>query len=297
MTNMDNPVIIGAGPGGLAAAMQLKRHGIRSLILEKDTIGGLLKNANLVENYPGFPGGIPGMALVQLFRKHAQEAGIQVEIAGVIRVDDENGEFVIETGEAIHRSRILVVASGTKPRKLPGLIIPAGFDQRVCYEVYPLLGLSGRRVAIIGAGDAAFDYALNLAQSNEVLILNRGQQVKCLPLLWERAQSNKSIQYFENTQVADIISGPVDEMILRYTGSPGHATLSVDYLIVAVGRDPQLDFFSKGVRNRSAELEEHGRLYYVGDVTNGIYRQTAIAVGEGILAAMKIYWRRKEILV
>ncbi len=290
----DDPIIIGAGPGGLATAMQLKRQGISSLLLEKDTIGGLLKNANLVENYPGFPGGIPGMALVHLFREHAQAVGIQVNYVEVHRVDYKDGLFTVEAGESISHTQVLVVASGTKPRQLPGLAIPERLKGRVFYEVYPLLGISGKRIAIIGAGDAAFDFALNLSKANDVIILNRGEQLKCLPLLWERAQSNDRIQYLENTGVSEIIPGSKDEIRLSCIDPNGRWFYSIDYLIGAIGRDPQLDFISEDLYRLSSELQEQGRLYYVGDVTKGIYRQTAIAVGEGILTAMKIHWRIKE---
>ena len=64
--------IIGAGPSGIATAIQLKRYGIEPVILEKEEIGGVLKNANLVENYPGFPDGISGPELVKLFKKQVE---------------------------------------------------------------------------------------------------------------------------------------------------------------------------------------------------------------------------------
>ena len=274
--------------------MQLKRQGIPSLLLEKDTLGGLLKNANLVENYPGFPGGIPGMALVRLFEEHAREAGVQAIFAEVLRVNYDNGLFTVVTGEALYRSKVLVVASGTKPRQFPDLALPERLKERVYYEVYPLLGISGHRIAIVGAGDAAFDYALNLARANDVIILNRGKRLKCLPLLWERAQSSNRIEYLENTRISEIVPGPADEIRLKCIRPSGSWFFSVDYLIGAIGRDPQLDFLSDDLLRRAKELEDQGWLYFVGDATKGIYRQTAIAVGEGILAAMRIHWHRKE---
>ena len=71
--------IIGAGPAGLAAAIQLRRFGVTPLVLEGDEIGGLLRNANLVENYPGFPGGISGLALIRLFERQARDISVRVD--------------------------------------------------------------------------------------------------------------------------------------------------------------------------------------------------------------------------
>ena len=68
----------------------------------------------------------------------------------------------------------------------------------------------------------------------------------------------------------------------------------MDYLICAIGRDPNLDFISGQFAEIAIQLENSGKLYYIGDVVNGLYRQTAIAVGDGILAAMKIYKYLKE---
>ena len=83
--NQGAPIIIGAGPAGLGTAIQLKRYGISPLVLERESIGGLLRNANLVENYPGFPAGIPGVELVQLLKKHARASGVEVILAEVKR--------------------------------------------------------------------------------------------------------------------------------------------------------------------------------------------------------------------
>src|SRR4030042_7192079 len=75
---IEDIIIIGAGPAGLAAAIQLKRYGIRPLLFERAVVGGLLRNANLVENYPGFPRGITGPGLVKLFARQAHKRGVDL---------------------------------------------------------------------------------------------------------------------------------------------------------------------------------------------------------------------------
>ncbi|MCL0075284.1 NAD(P)-binding domain-containing protein [Dehalococcoidia bacterium] len=281
--------IIGAGPGGIAAAIQLKRYGMEPLLLEKSHIGGLLVNANLVENYPGFPRGIPGADLVKLFDSQLREVGVALHFVEVRRLDWQES-FILETRETKSHSRIAVVASGTKPRRFTDIEIPPEATERVFYEVYPIAGVNGKRIAIIGAGDAAFDYALNLGRRNEVTILNRGRKKRCLPLLWERAEKSPHITYREDTAIA-AIRGSLNGLVLEIKSPAGKWELSADYVIFAIGRVRQLDYFSERLTKMASELEERGLLYFVGDVRNDIYRQSSIAVGDGVHVAMKIYRR------
>ena len=150
-------VIIGAGPAGLSTAIQLKRYDIEPTLLEKEEIGGLLRNANLVENYPGFPSGVPGPELVKLFKKQLENAQIKVYFEKVLELDYKNGLFSIKTNQKKITCRIVVIASGTKPRKLSNLDLPTEIENHIFYEIYPLTQVTNKKIAIIGAGDAAFD--------------------------------------------------------------------------------------------------------------------------------------------
>jgi thioredoxin reductase len=287
-------LIIGAGPAGLATAIQLKRYGITPLIFERDQIGGLLWNANLVENYPGFPAGITGTRLVRLFEQQARRLSIQVLFEEVLELSFGGGLFQVTTPRHVYHSQVAVIASGTKPREVLDLSIPPDLQERISYEVRPRLDLQGQRIVIIGAGDAAFDYALNLCKKNDVIILNRGVQTRCLPLLWERASASPRINYHPKKRVTRITGTPGGDIELECTGPEGVTSLCASYIIIAVGRDPQLDFVSSDFLEQAARLQEQGILYIIGDVKSGIYRQTTIAVGEGVLAAMKIYQHLKE---
>lgn len=285
-------LIIGAGPSGIAAGIQLKRYGLEPLLLERHSIGGLLKNANLVENYPGFPGGISGPALVELFERQFFDLSIQINYEEVTKLDIKEGYlFLVETSKNVYYSRSVVVASGTQPRRFRDFEIPEVLNDYIFYEVSPLLDVSGKEVAIIGAGDAAFDYALNLSRRNRITILNRSQDWKCLPLLWERAKVEPQIEYRENITIANIKPHPVSGMLLNCTTPDGPITFQADFLIGALGRDPELDFLSDQVLELPTDLEEQGLLYFIGDVKNGLYRQTSISVGDGVRAAMQIYRR------
>lgn len=286
--------IVGAGPAGLAAAMQLVRFGLQPLVFEKDAVGGLLRNANWVENYSGFPGGISGRSLVRRMERQANRIGVAVIFEAVLRLDYSASRFTLETARGRYSAEILVVASGTIPRPILDFQIPPELKNRCLSEIWPLLELHDKRIAIIGAGDAAFDYALNLARANEVILLNRDSLSNSLPLLHQRAAACPKITYHTNTVVQALHSNGADGLLVHWTDKSTSGVFAVDYLITAIGREPATDFISKSMMQQSASLQQHGKLYFVGDVHHGLNRQTAIAVGEGILAAMKIYHSLQE---
>ncbi len=291
---IEQVAIIGAGPAGLAAALQLHRYGIGVQIFEQARPGGLLWNANWVENYPGFPRGISGPNLSKIFLEQATLGGVQITPQNVMSLEWDGDCFQITTNGGICRARAVIVASGTKPRLLTDFPIPSLLTERIFYEIVPLLSLREKRCVIVGAGDAAFDYALNLGKQNQVIILNRGEQVNCLPLLWERASACTNITYHPGAAIANVIANPEGGIIVECSSPKGPLNILADYMVGAIGRVPQLDFVSASVLERSSEFENKGILHFVGDVKNGIYRQTSIAIGDGIRAAMCLHQVLKE---
>ncbi len=293
---VEEVIIIGAGPAGLAAAIQLRRYGIHPLLFERGEVGGLLRNANLVENYPGFPRGISGARLVKLFARQASNVGVVVTQAEVTSIAYDQGLFQVRTSQGSYLSRLAVIATGTKPLRIADLFIPGELQDRVFYEVHELVNIEGKSVVIIGGGDAAFDYALNLAKKNHVTILNRGEKPKCLPLLWERARVVDSIAYHDQTFVQKIRKCPKSGMLVDCQTPACELQFHADYLLIAIGREANMDCLSAELIQQTPMLEKQGILYIIGDVKNGIFRQTSIAVGEGVLTAMKVYRYLKEIV-
>lgn len=282
-------VIIGAGPAGIAAAVQLRRQGIAPVIFEQEEVGGLLRNARMVENYPGFPQGISGPELVGLMRDHLGRNDVEMRRERAVSLDHRDGRFLLRTTAGGTICRVAVVASGTEARKIASLAIPDDIMDRVFYEVYPIRDVSYKNIAIIGAGDAAFDYALNLARQNEVILLARSAAARCNQRLWEGAASSLHISLMSGVRVRKVI-GRAGKLLLScsHLRRPGETEVSVDYLVIAVGREPATHFFTRGLAEQSAYLTLSSRLHLIGDVRNGLFRQASIAVGNGVEAAMHI---------
>ena len=273
-----NVIIIGAGPAGIACAMQLKRYKIDSIIFEKNEIGGLLKNANIVENYLGFPNGISGSKFVKLINKQSQTTKINVKYEKVISVDSFEDVLKIKTNKNIYHSKYLVIASGTKPLipKVP--IIRNDIIDKVYFDIYQLGELVGKKIIIIGAGDCAFDYALNLSNFNQVTLLNKSMHIKASPILQERCSTSNNIQYLERISVLRI-ENINNQLLLHCDNSE---KFIADYLLIAIGREPNLDFIKK-------DLLKIQNVFQIGDVKNGQFRQISIATGDGTYTAMNIH--------
>ncbi|UCG61326.1 MAG: NAD(P)/FAD-dependent oxidoreductase [Candidatus Zixiibacteriota bacterium] len=287
-------VIVGGGPAGIAAALELQRQGYDPVIYEKERLGGLLVNANRVDNYPGFPQGIDGLALAENFRQQLEQRNIRVVHSKVKRLDHASGTFGVETPDGTISASYVVVASGTEPDTIENIVSSESGNERVHHEVYPIRDVEGKKVVIIGAGDAAFDYALTLSQKNDVIILNRKNEVRCAPHLWEKASASESISYYENVNVVPPCEEKGAKVIVKCKGPCDDFSFTADYILIAIGRRAQLDFLTERTAKDIGTLEDSGRLFLVGDVKNGDFRQTGIAVGEGIMAAMNIARRLRE---
>jgi len=287
-------VIIGAGPAGLAAALQLQRQGIPPLLLERHKVGGLLNNAYWVENYPGFVEGISGPDLVDLFRRQVERLGVIINSEEVTAVKYQDKIFRIVTNKREITAKILVAATGTKAKSFPPGVFSGKLEGKIYSEVYPLLKEEGKTILIVGAGDAALDFALNLASKNQVIILNRGSRIKGLPLLWKRVRKNDSIKYFPEMEIEKIIGSEKGSVAVLARSGSKSKNFKPDYLLTAIGREPELGFADAEFIKQAEKLQDQKVLYLIGDLQNGAFRQTSLAVGDGIRAAMEIEqkWRK-----
>lgn len=282
-------IVIGGGPAGISCAIQLARYNIKPLIFEKEKLGGLLLNANCVENYPGFPKGIKGMELVELMKKQLRKHKTKVFFEEITMIDSKEKIFQINTKKSSYYSKYVVICSGTKPMKFKDCPIPAELKSRVFYEVYPIIAIQNMKIAIVGAGDAAFDYALNLNKSNEVIILNRSETSNCIPILSSRVNEYKKIDYIKKIKLKRVFSSE-NRITLECFTPEGSRHIKADYLLFAIGRVPCLDFLSSRLKRKVDRNRENTGIYLAGDVKNDIFRQTAIAAGDGVKVAMKIHY-------
>jgi thioredoxin reductase len=283
--------IIGAGPAGISAALQLARYEAAPFVYEAQVPGGLLYNAGTVENYPGFPGGIEGPELAALFAADLESSGALVCPEEVLAVDYAAGVFGVRAETTAEFSAV-IIATGTRPVPLGEVEYDSsGTADRIEYGLGEIRGATGRSIAIIGAGDAAFDYALTLSMRNDIVILQRGERPRCNAALLRRAGERERITVLENASVSRISEDDKGRLMLSLCGAGcgTRNTMTADHVIAAVGRVPREIALLPGLTDSADDLVSEGRLRFAGDVMNGMYRQTAIAAGDGVRAAMEIY--------
>jgi len=286
--------VIGAGPAGIAAAVQLKRFDLDPRVFEKNRIGGLLWNAHWIENYPGFPAGISGARLAGLFENHLETFHIPVIADTIISLDYPPGQerFLLTTTTGDHTADFVIVASGTVPTTAGIIdIVPKELARYVVFDIFPLLGLPGKNIVIVGGGDIAFDYALHLSQfqGNHITLVLRSEKVTALPLLARRVRDTANICLVSSATIQKVEKGNTYPLRLTFEKNGAAVVFDADILVGAIGRVPHSDFFSPRLCKMEEQLMTGGHLHKIGDVKNGRFRQAAIAAGNGIKAAMKIY--------
>ncbi|NOS86644.1 MAG: NAD(P)/FAD-dependent oxidoreductase [Ignavibacteria bacterium] len=288
-------IIIGGGPAGMSCAIQLKRCGIVPLIFDGDSIGGMLRYANLIENYPGFPGGIKGADLVKRFKDQFKLEKLKCLHQNVLKLKYKQGQFEVITGSSSFTSRFLVIATGTKPRLINDLEIEPSLAVSISYGIDGLTTKKNKHFVIVGAGDLAFDYSLSLREYNKITILNRNGIPKCIPLLSERVKIRSNITYCKKAKLISIERSGKNKLKILYRSSKVGSVIVADRLIFAIGRVPNLDLIDSEFNKEFNLLKRSGRLFVIGDAANDHYRQSAIAAGDGIKAAMKIYEKNKRL--
>jgi len=284
--------IIGGGPAGIAAAIQLRRYKIPVILFEQSELGGLIKNANRVENYPGFPDGVSGEKLARILREQLLASDTKIIVERVLIVDYNSRKriFSISTQKGTYSAGILILASGTKPREIDRtVLLDKDINNKIYYEIFPIRKSEGKKILIVGGGDIAFDYALSLAVGNEVIILNRSVKPKANPVLLDEIFQNPNISYHSQSNLFSIQSNKTNKLSVSFLDKKKVCSMEIDYIVAAIGRESQKDFYSPALAAEEKRLIDEGVLYLAGDVKNGIFRQVAIASGDGIKTAMKIY--------
>ena len=271
---MGKVAVVGAGPAGIAAAIQLARSGHGVEVYESGSVGGTLRNAGWVENYPGFPGGIGGRLLVKQMEEQFYQYVDAVRVQPVERVVRKDAGYVINE----QKYDGIVLCTGTVPRK-------AGFDgeteladaMKLFYDLEILEHWhDAREVGIIGGGEASLDMTLSLLEHDyKATVIHRSEPtgIKCL-MGWARdsdinwVKGNVRQGRMQNEKV--VLSLETEE-------------LAFDSVIVAVGREKALP----ELVGMDADDWPPG-FFIAGDAARGSLGQTAMAVGDGVDAAMQM---------
>lgn len=293
-------VIIGAGPAGLTAALYAHRSGSKILVIGGDVPGGQVTTHYRVDNYPGFPGGVPGAQLMMSWlRQVIDETGSMPLPESVCDVDFSGQRKHVSTGSGEYTARSVIVATGARPRHLgiPGEDDLAGRGVYYCATCdAPLLRrMERRRTAVVGGGNAAFHIALALLpHAEKVTLIPRNQAIRATPALVDRFRNDPKAQIFPAKKVKSVIGEKhVRGLVLADFNTEEEITLPFEAVFVGVGQSPVTDFLSGALK-----LDDAGFIvtddalktsvpgvFAAGDVRVSPLRQIITAASDGALAA------------
>ena len=294
-------VIIGSGCAGLTAAIYCSRANLKPLVLQGHEPGGQLSITTLVENFPGWPEGVQGPALIEDMRKQGQRLGAEFSNAVVTKVDLSVRPFVLQTGEGETIStRTLIIASGASARwlGLPSEQALIGHGVSSCATCDGFF-FRGKEIAVIGGGDSAMEEALFLTRfAKKVSVIHRRDQFRASKFMLERASSNPAIRFITSSvvvEVLDVEKKEVTGLKLRNVLSGEISLLPVSGMFLGIGHSPntkpfagQLEMDEEGyLKTRDNVFTQVPGVFACGDVQDRRYRQAITAAGTGCMAAME----------
>ncbi|MBI2875243.1 MAG: thioredoxin-disulfide reductase [Firmicutes bacterium] len=293
-------IIIGGGPAGLTAGLYAARARLNVLLVERGSFGGQVLTTHKVENYPGFPEGIPGPELADLFQQHAKAFGLETRSETVRKVWTEDGMYLVELGDHTLRSSSLILASGSRPRQLgvrgEGRLRGRGVSYcATCDGAF----FRGEDLAVVGGGDSAVEEALFLTRfARAVTIIHRRDVLRATPILQERARQHPAVSFLWNTVIEEIL-GEQQAVGVKARNLKDGTVNEVNFggIFITIGHEPETDLF-KGL----VELDGDGHIvadeatlatsapgvFAAGDVRRKVLRQVATAVGDGALAVHSV---------
>ncbi len=300
MSDSYGAVIIGGGPAGLTAGIYLMRAGIRTMLLEKQMVGGAALNTERIENYPGFPDGISGSELMSRMAEQARKLGLVVkEFSHARLVALADGLFETAVDGESHRSAGVIAAMGTEPVKLgiPGEEALVGRGVSYCAACDAMF-FKDLEVAVVGGGDAALGEALSLANVvGKVYVVHRRDRLRAQLILQDLAARHGKIEFLLS-RVPVSVNGLnlVESMTLLDTKTGDESELKVSGVFFYVGSRPDTGLLGDLVdRDEAGFIATDENLatktpgiYAAGDVRKKSLRQISTAVGDGALAAVSL---------
>lgn len=294
-----NVVIIGSGPAGLTAAIYCARANLKPLVIEGVQAGGQLMITTDVENYPGFPEGIMGPQLMQIFRQQAQRFGTDFISLDATAVELAERPFTVHVGGEAIRTRTVIVCTGASAKWL-------GIESEAKLMGHGVSGCAtcdgfffrGKEVVVVGGGDTAMEEANFLTRfCTKVTVVHRRDELRASKIMQARAMKNEKIQFVWDSvvdEIYDVSQNKVTGVRLRNVKTGETRDYPTDGVFVAIGHKPntelfrdwlQLDAAGYVVINNGTHTNIPG-VFAAGDVTDHVYRQAVTAAGMGCMAAI-----------
>ncbi len=295
-----NVIIIGSGPSGYTAAIYAARANLAPLIFEGAvTAGGALMNTTEVENFPGFPEGIQGPALMNDLRAQAEKFGAEFITDDVTSVDLTGAIKTVVDGDGVtHQAHSVIIATGSGYREI-GLTNEKRLSGRGVSWCATCDGFffKEQNIVVVGGGDTAMEEATFLTRfAKTVTIVHRRDELRASKIMQDRAIANEKISFLWDTEVIDILGeDKVTGLRVRNVKTGAESDLDATGLFVAIGHDPrsellagQIDLDDEGyvqVQHPTTATNQIG-VFAAGDVVDHRYRQAITAAGTGCAAAL-----------
>ena len=292
-------VVLGSGPAGWSAALYAARAEANPLVLTGLELGGQAALTHMIENYPGFPEGVGGAELGELFQKQAERFGAQVEFDRAYAVDLSQRPFRIETdGGRTVQAETLVIATGASPNHLnvPGETKYTGKGVSYCGTCDGWF-FKERRVVVVGGGDSALEEGLFLTRyASSVTIVHRRDSLRAGAILQSRAKANPKIKFVWNSVVTEVVGdAAVNGVRLKNVVTGEESVYPTDGVFIFIGHTPNTQLFQDKLTMLPGGYIETDKLmrtsipgvYAAGEASDSTFKQVVTSAGMGAAAAMQ----------
>jgi len=296
--SIEEIVILGTGPAGLSAALYAARADLKPLVLTGAEIGGQAALTDRIENYPGFPEGVGGNELADLFQKNAERFGARLEFDAATEVDLSQRPFLIKTYSKAFFAKTLILTTGARSNKLniPGENEFRGRGVSYCATCDGWF-FKEKKVAVVGGGDSALEEAIFLTRyATSVTIIHRRDAFRAGAILQKRAKDNPKISFIWDTVITSIEGTEgVERIRIKNIKDQKETEMVFDGVFVFIGHTPNTELFKGQI-----ELDEMGYVvvdnrlrtkipgvFAAGEVCDPNYRQVVTSAGMGAAAAIE----------